>query len=84
MTRAEIIQMIKDAWVRALMDVKDIREDIAETYSAWVRSLIQQAAPELSGTAMQTGGGEAQGGGGGGGEAAAASGGAMPGAAEGV
>ena len=67
MTRAEIIQAIKEAWVSALMDVKDIREDIADSYAAWVRGLIQAAAPELSGQAqMQAGQGQ-----GGGGEAAA-------------
>lgn len=53
MDKREIIQMIKDAWVRALMDEKDIREDIAESYSAWVKGLIQQAAPELSGVTAQ-------------------------------
>lgn len=53
MTRAEIIQMLKDAWTRALMDEKDLREDIAESYSAWVQGLIQAAAPELSGAAQQ-------------------------------
>lgn len=53
MDKREIIQMIKDAWVRALMDEKDIREDIAESYSAWVKGLIQQAAPELSGATAQ-------------------------------
>lgn len=53
MDKREIIQMIKDAWVRALMDEKDIREDIAESYSAWVKGLIQRAAPELSGATAQ-------------------------------
>ena len=67
MTRAEIIQSIKEAWVAALMDERDIREDIAESYAAWVQGLIQAAAPELSGQAAmqqeqaaQGAGGEAQ------------------------
>ena len=60
MTRADIIQMLKGAWTRALMDEKDLREDIAESYSAWVQGLIQAAAPELSGAAQQQSGGQAQ------------------------
>ena len=58
MTRAEIIGMIKQAWTTALMDVKDIREDIAESYSSWVRTVIQAAAPDLMGQGAAQGGGE--------------------------
>lgn len=64
MTKAEIIQAIKEAWTNALLDEKDIREDIAESYAAWVKGLIQAAAPELSGVMEQQaaaqGGGEGQ------------------------
>ena len=70
MTRAEIIGMIKQAWTTALMDVKDIREDIAESYANWVKALIQAAAPDLMGQgAAQGEGAEGGAGGGGGGEA---------------
>lgn len=58
MTKSDIIAAMKSAWTNALMDEKDLREDIAESYSAWVQGLIQAAAPELSGTMQQ----QAQGG----------------------
>ena len=41
--------MLKQAWTEALMDEKDLREDIADSYAAWVQGLIESAAPELSG-----------------------------------
>lgn len=49
MTKAEIIQSLKDAWTRELMDIKDLREDIAESYSAWVQGMVKQAASDLQG-----------------------------------
>ena len=49
MTKAEIIQSLKDAWTRELMDIKELREDIAESYSAWVQGMVKQAAPDLQG-----------------------------------
>lgn len=53
MTRVDIIQMMKDAWARALMDEKDLREDMADAYAAWVQGLIQKATLELSGAQAQ-------------------------------
>lgn len=61
MTKSEIIKGLKDAWTRALMDEKDIREDIAESYSAWVQGIVKAAAPELQGEpAAQEGSGQGQ------------------------
>ena len=60
MRRQELIDMLKQAWTTALLDEKDLREDIAESYAAWVQGLIQSAAPELSG--QQQGQGQQQGG----------------------
>ena len=61
MTKSEIVQGLKDAWTRALMDEKDIREDIAESYSAWVQGIVNAAAPELKGEpAAQEGSGQGQ------------------------
>lgn len=61
MTRAEIINAIKEAWVRELMDVKDIREDVADSYAAWVQGIVQSAAADLQAqpAASQQGGGQA-------------------------
>ena len=50
MTKAEIIQGIKDAWSKALMDEKDLHEDVADSYVSWVLGLVESAAPELQGT----------------------------------
>lgn len=60
MTRAEIISAIKEAWVRELMDVKDIREDVADSYAAWVQGVVQSAAADLQAqpAAAQQGGGQ--------------------------
>lgn len=51
--------MLKQAWTNALLDEKDLREDIADSYAAWVQGLIESAAPELSG--QQQGQGQGQG-----------------------
>ena len=79
MTRAEIITAIKEAWVRELMDVKDIREDVADSYAAWVQGVVQSAAADLQSqpAAAQQGGGQAAEGGQGGAGAPAQQGG-MP------
>lgn len=55
MTKVDIIQMMKDAWARALMDEKDLREDMADAYAAWVQGLIQKATLELSGVQQAQG-----------------------------
>ena len=49
MTKAEIIQSMKEAWTRALMDEREVTEDLAESYSSWVQGLVQAAAPGLQG-----------------------------------
>lgn len=76
MTRAEIVQSLKDAWTRELMDAGDLRDDIADSYAAWVRGLVSAAAPSLAGQPAAQGDGGAAGGGG---AAPAAGGGASPG-----
>ena len=58
MTKAEIIQSLKDAWTRELMDIRDLREDIAESYSAWVQGIVKQAAPDLQGQPAASNGGQ--------------------------
>ena len=55
MKRADLITMLKEAWTNALLDAKDLREDMAESYSAWVMGLIQSSAQELSGQQPQGG-----------------------------
>ena len=67
MKRQELIDMLKQAWVAALLDEKDLREDLADSYASWVQGLIESAAPELSGqqqgqSQQQQGGTPAQGG----------------------
>ena len=49
MTKAEIVDAIKQAWTRELLDEADLREDIADTYAEWVRGIVQAAAPDLQG-----------------------------------
>ena len=53
MRKQELIDMLKQAWTDALMDEADLREDIADSYAAWVQGLIESAAPELSGQQQQ-------------------------------
>ena len=63
MTKAEIVEAIKRAWTRELLDEADLREDIADTYAEWVRGIVQAAAPDLQGQpAASNGGGQEQGG----------------------
>ena len=63
MTKAEIVEAIKQAWTRELLDEADLREDIADTYAGWVRGIVQAAAPDLQGQpAASNGDGQEQGG----------------------
>ncbi len=61
MTKAETIAALKEAWTRELMDEADLRDDITESYSAWVQGIVKQAAPDLQGQPAASGGGEQQG-----------------------
>ena len=65
MTQLDIIGMLKQAWTAALMDEKDLREDLAESYASWVRGLIQSAADELTMSGQQQAPQQPQGGQGG-------------------
>lgn len=49
MTKAEITDALKEAWTAALMDEKDLLEDIADSYASWVQGIVKAAAPELKG-----------------------------------
>lgn len=43
MTREEMNDIIKQAWVRNLQKEDDIPSDIGKTYKNWLRGIIQQA-----------------------------------------
>lgn len=43
MTKQEMNDIIKQAWVRNLQKEDDIPTDIGRTYKNWLRGLIQQA-----------------------------------------
>lgn len=43
MTKEEMNEIIKAAWVRNLQKEDDIPTDIGRTYKNWLRGLIQQA-----------------------------------------
>jgi len=43
MTKEEMNNIIKQAWVRNLQKEDDIPSDIGKTYKNWLRGLIQQA-----------------------------------------
>lgn len=62
MRKQELVDMLKQAWTDALMDEKDLREDLADSYASWVQGLIESAAPELSGQQQGQGQGQQQGG----------------------
>ena len=62
MTKAEIIQSMKEAWTRALMDEREITEDLADSYASWVQGLVQAAAPDLQGQPAASNGDQQQGG----------------------
>ena len=62
MTKSDIIQSMKEAWTRALMDEREVTEDLAESYSSWVQGLVQAAAPDLQGQSMASNGNGQQGG----------------------
>ena len=61
MTKAEIIQSMKEAWTRALMDEREITEDLADSYASWVQGLVQAAAPDLQGQPAASNGDQQQG-----------------------
>ena len=61
MTKADIIQSMKEAWTRALMDERELTDDLAESYSSWVQGLVKAAAPDLQGQAAASNGGQQQG-----------------------
>ena len=64
MTKADITNALKEAWTAALMDEKDILDDIADSYASWVQAIVKAAAPELKGEpAAQEGSQQEQGGG---------------------
>ena len=63
MTRAEITKSIRAAWTKALMDTNDLSDDIADSYSAWVRGVVQSAAADLQGQPAAAGGQQQQQGG---------------------
>lgn len=49
MTKQEQNQIIKNKWVEQLATEKEIPEDIANTYSVWLRGIIKNASAQLVG-----------------------------------
>lgn len=58
MTKQEQNDIIKQVWTKHLQRTDSIPEDLADRYSIWLRSIIQQAASML--TADGQSGGEQQ------------------------
>lgn len=47
MTKQEQNSIIKNVWTRHLQDADSIPEDVADTYSIWLRGKIKQASDRL-------------------------------------
>lgn len=54
MTKQEQNQIIKDVWAKHLSQFKTIPEDIANTYSLWLRGIIKNASAQLNPAPEQT------------------------------
>jgi len=44
----EVNQMLKENFQRQLQDVKDLPEDLARGYKAWVRGLVRAASQQIA------------------------------------